>query len=43
MYARPGIEETPWGTREMKIVDPFFNRVIFVDARSSRSSRGDDA
>lgn len=43
MYARPGIEDTPWGTREMKIVDPSFNRVIFVDARSRRASPGDPA
>jgi uncharacterized glyoxalase superfamily protein PhnB len=43
IYARPAIEDTPWGTREMKIVDPFFNRVIFVDDRFSRPSRGDAA
>jgi uncharacterized glyoxalase superfamily protein PhnB len=43
MYARPAIEDTPWGTREMKIIDPFFNRVIFVDARSNRPSAGDAA
>ena len=27
--ARPGIEDTPWGTREMCINDPFGNRLIF--------------
>jgi uncharacterized glyoxalase superfamily protein PhnB len=30
-YNRPGIEEMPWGTREMKANDPFFNRIIFVE------------
>lgn len=43
MYARPAIEETSWGTREMKIIDPFFNRIILVDARSSRPSGGEVA
>jgi uncharacterized protein (TIGR02246 family) len=28
-YARPGVEETPWRTREMSIKDPFGNRIIF--------------
>jgi uncharacterized glyoxalase superfamily protein PhnB len=28
-YARPGINETPWNTREISIKDPFGNRVIF--------------
>ena len=30
-YAKPGIEETPWGSREMSIKDPFGNRVVFVE------------
>lgn len=29
-YARPGIQETPWGTRDMCVVDPFGNRLIFT-------------
>jgi catechol 2,3-dioxygenase-like lactoylglutathione lyase family enzyme len=29
-YARPGIEEMPWGTRDMSIKDPFGNRLIFT-------------
>jgi catechol 2,3-dioxygenase-like lactoylglutathione lyase family enzyme len=29
-FARPGIEETPWGSRELTIRDPFFNRLVFV-------------
>lgn len=31
-YARPGIEEMPWGTREMSITDPFGNRITFTTA-----------
>jgi uncharacterized glyoxalase superfamily protein PhnB len=29
-YARPGVQQTPWGTREMSIRDPFGNRLIFA-------------
>ena len=29
-YARPGIQQIPWGTREMTIGDPFRNQLIFV-------------
>ena len=32
--ARPAIEDTPWGTREMSIKDPFANRLTFVDLQS---------
>lgn len=28
-YMRPGIEATPWETREIKVIDPFFNRLMF--------------
>ena len=28
-YARPGIEEMPWGTRDMSIKDPFGNKLTF--------------
>lgn len=28
-FARPGIEDTPWGTREVRITDPFGNRLVF--------------
>lgn len=31
-YARPGIEQTPWGSREMSIIDPFGNRLTFTSA-----------
>ena len=28
-YAKPGVESTPWKTKEMSIADPFGNRLIF--------------
>ena len=31
--ARPGIEEPPWGGREMTIADPFGNRLTFVEIK----------
>lgn len=31
-YARPGIESTPWDTREVTVRDPFGNRLTFVGA-----------
>lgn len=30
-YAKPDVEQTPWGSREMSIKDPFGNRVVFVE------------
>jgi len=29
-YARPGIEQMPWGTREMSVKDPFGDRLTFT-------------
>ena len=34
-YARPGIEEMPWGTRDMSVNDPFGNRLTFTTRRSA--------
>ena len=34
-FARPGIDVTPWGTKEMSIMDPFGNRLTFVDSDSN--------
>ena len=34
-YARPGIEATPWGTRDMSVKDPFGNRLTFTTAIST--------
>ena len=28
-YYRPGIEDQPWGTREVSVKDPFGNRLTF--------------
>lgn len=29
--ARPGIESQPWGMNEMRITDPFGNRLVFFE------------
>jgi catechol 2,3-dioxygenase-like lactoylglutathione lyase family enzyme len=34
-YARPGIENTPWGTRDVSVKDPFGNRLTFTTAIST--------
>ena len=31
-YARPSVEDTPWGAREMSVKDPFGNRLTFTGA-----------
>jgi uncharacterized glyoxalase superfamily protein PhnB len=28
-FARPGVEATPWGTRETQLSDPFGNKLVF--------------
>ncbi|ARU05848.1 glyoxalase/bleomycin resistance/extradiol dioxygenase family protein [Comamonas serinivorans] len=30
-YARPGLETTPWGMREVRLADPFGNRLVFAE------------
>lgn len=35
MFARPGVEDTPWGNREMTICDPFGNRLTFASPRAA--------
>jgi uncharacterized glyoxalase superfamily protein PhnB len=30
-YARPGVQDEPWGTRDMSIRDPFGNKLIFTN------------
>lgn len=30
-YARPDIETTEWGTREVRVGDPFGNRLVFFE------------
>lgn len=34
-YSRPGIQKTPWGSREMRITDSFGNTLIFTGSDSS--------
>lgn len=34
-YARPVIEATPWGTRDMLLTDPFGNRLTFHSPRGA--------
>ncbi len=34
-YARPGVEDMPWGAREMSIHDPFGNRLTFTTVISA--------
>ena len=34
-YARPQVQEMPWGTREMAVADPFGNRLVFTTAVSA--------
>lgn len=38
-YARPQVDQTPWGSREMSVKDPFGNRLTFTAlSRPSRST-----
>ena len=30
-YAKPGLEEEPWGARTIKVTDPFGNRLTFAE------------
>lgn len=36
--ARPGVENTPWKTREMTVADPFGNLLTFASIAGSASS-----
>ncbi len=33
--ARPGVQDQPWGSRDMSINDPFGNRLVFTNAIST--------
>jgi uncharacterized glyoxalase superfamily protein PhnB len=37
-HARPGVQNQPWGTREMSIADPFGNRLIFAQTITNEIS-----
>lgn len=34
-HARPALEDTPWGTRDLSVKDPFGNRLTFTTAIST--------
>ncbi|GAB2459326.1 glyoxalase superfamily protein [Comamonas humi] len=34
-YARPGLETMPWGMREVRVQDPFGNRLVFFEETES--------
>lgn len=36
-YLRPGIEDMPWGTRDMTLRDPFGNRLVFTGSGNGPS------
>lgn len=33
---RPGVEERPWGMRELQLLDPFGNRIVFCSPSPAR-------
>ena len=33
-HARPGVEETPWGSIDLQVTDPFGNRITFTETVS---------
>ncbi len=37
-YARPGIQDQSWGTRDMTITDPFGNKLIFTDENYTKET-----
>ena len=37
-YMKPGIEETPWGTRDMAVIDPSGNQLIFSEPMAKAAS-----
>lgn len=39
-YYRPGIEEMPWGTRDMSVLDPFGNRLTFTSQSKKTTPQG---
>lgn len=34
-YARPAVEDMPWGSRDLSVTDPFGNRLTFTSAIST--------
>jgi uncharacterized glyoxalase superfamily protein PhnB len=38
-FAKPGLEETPWKTREVSVTDPFGNRLHFFEETAEYQRR----
>jgi uncharacterized glyoxalase superfamily protein PhnB len=36
-YMRPGLETSPWNTREVGVIDPFGNHISFYEPREPRT------
>ncbi|WP_286740022.1 glyoxalase superfamily protein, partial [Acinetobacter sp. UBA1496] len=34
-FAKPGIQDMPWGSKNMSIADPFGNNITFTNAIST--------
>jgi len=32
-YYKPAVEETPWGSWTMEVMDPFCNKIVFSEAK----------
>jgi uncharacterized glyoxalase superfamily protein PhnB len=37
-YARPGLHDTPWGSRDTSVTDPFGNKLTFTGAITTSAS-----
>ena len=35
-YAKPGIEDAPWGARTVSLTDPFGNKLTFSESRDEK-------
>jgi uncharacterized glyoxalase superfamily protein PhnB len=35
-YAKPGIEDTPWNARVLRVTDPFGNKLTFNETNASK-------
>lgn len=42
-YARPGLEEAPWGARILQVADPFGNRLLFNEYHKRSIGEGETA
>lgn len=42
-FARPGLEHTPWQTREVTVADPFGNRLTFWEEADEQGAEAEPA